>query len=149
MANVLTMYASKSDAQAGINSLALPVPSYQSAKQTASTMVNSGRSALNGQLYAQRVNDRDFSKIEIVWKFLTATQWASVLQKIESGEEGFYVWIKYFDMKSNDWICRQFYPSDRTATPFVVDPETGAVTSWFDCSVNFIDTGAEEITYNV
>ncbi len=145
MANFITMYKSESDATAGINALAVPDPAYQSAKQTASTLVNSGRSAYNGQLYAQRVNDRDFSKLELSWKHLTATQWSTLLGKVLDGDEGFYVWIKYFDMQANDWRIRQFYPSDRQATPFKIDSTTKKILSWIDCSVNFVDTGAEEI----
>ena len=146
MANFLTMYTSQSDAESGINALAMPTPSYSSAKQTASTLVNSGRSALNGQLYAQRVSERDLAKIEIKWEYLTAIQWSGILTKIDGGNEGFYVWIKYFDMKANDWVCREFYPSDRTATPFRIDSTTKATLSWLGCKINFIDTGAQGAT---
>jgi len=146
MANFLTMYASKSDAQLGINALALPAPSYSSAKQTSSTLVNSGRSAYNGEVYGQRVGTRNLAKIEIVWKYLTSAQWAGIQQKILSGEQGFYIWIKYFDMESASFKCRKFYSGDRTATPFKLNQTTKEVTSWLDCTVNFIDTGAEEAT---
>lgn len=146
MANFLTMYKSLSDAEAGANALILPPPSYASGKQTASTVVNSGR-ASDGVLYAQRVLDRDLVKLEIGWKYLTATQWSSILQQIlgETGD-GFYVYITYFDMSYNTFRCLQFYPSDRTATPFKVDPTTKAVLSWLDCGINFIDTGRAEVT---
>jgi len=146
MANFITMYKSKSDASTDTNALAIPDPAYQSAKQTASTLVNSGRSARNGEVYAQRVSDRDLSKLELTWKYLTANQWSSILGKIQDGYESFYVWIKYFDMQENDWVIRKFYPGDRTATPFRIDSTTKKTLSWIDCSVNFIDTGAEEIT---
>ena len=145
MASFLTMYASKEDAEANTNALAIPTPAYQSAKQTVSTLVNSGRSAYNGQLYTQRVNDRDLVKLELSWKYLTSSQWSGILQKVYSGDEGFFVWIKYFDMQYNDWRIREFYPSDRTATPFKLDSSTKSVRSWIDCSVNFVDTGNEEI----
>lgn len=144
MATFLTMYADKADAEGNINALAIPTPSYGSAKQTSSTLVNSGRSAFNGELYAQRVGERDLVKIELQWKYLTASQWSSILSKIGSGEHGFYVWIKFFDMTTGTWRCMKFYPGDRTATPFKLDPDTKAVTSWVDCSINFIDTGAQE-----
>lgn len=146
MANFLTMYPTETDARNNINALALPTPSYSSAKQTASTLVNSGRSAGNGKLFAQRVGDRDLTKIEISWKYLTASQWSNVLNKIGEGDEGFYVYIKYFDMTSNDFKIRQFYPSDRVATPFKINHDTKKVLSWLDCSVNFVDTGADEVT---
>lgn len=148
MANFLTMYWSAEDAITNTNALAVPTPSYSSAKQTSSTLVNSGRSAFNGQVYAQRVSETNLTKIEIVWKYLTATQWSDVQQKIlnNPNEEayGFYIWIKYFDMETATFRCKKFYPSDRTATPFKLDPVTKAVTGWLDCSINFIDTGATE-----
>lgn len=145
MANFLTMYVTRADAVANTNALAVPTPSYSSAKQTVSTLVNSGRSALNGQLYAQRVGDRDLSKLELLWKYLTSEQWSDILKKINSGTQGFYIWIKYFDMQSNAWRIREFYPSDRQGTPFIINKTTKEIKSYLDCSVNFIDTGAEEI----
>lgn len=145
MASFLTMYPTKSDAINNTNVFIVPTPSYSSAKQTSSTLVNSGRSALNGQVYAQRISATNLTKIEIVWKYLTANQWRDVQQAILSGEQGFYVWIKYFDMETATFRCKKFYPSDRTATPFKLDPVTKAVTGWLDCSINFIDTGAEEV----
>jgi len=145
MANFLTMYLNRADAVANTNALAIPTPSYSSAKQTVSTLVNSGRSAYNGQLYAQRVGNRDLSKIELVWKYLTSEQWSDILKKINNGTQGFYIWIKYFDMQSNSWRIREFYPSDRTAVPFIINKTTKEIKSYLDCSVNFIDTGAEEI----
>ena len=146
MATFLTMYKDKNDARNNANALLLPAPSYSSAKQTASTMVNSGRSS-DGVVYAQRVLDRDLTKIEITWKYLTASQWSAILSKILTGTDNFYVWIKYFDMQAGAFKCRQFYPGDRTATPFRLNQTTKEVMSWLDCTVNFIDTGAEEITY--
>ena len=146
MANFLTMYATKADAELNINALALPTPSYASAKQTSSTLVNSGRSAYNGEVYAQRVGTRNLSKIEVVWRYLTSAQWSAIQQKILSGSEGFFVWIKYYDMESASFKCRKFYPGDRTASPFRLNHTTKEVMSWLDCTVNFIDTGAEEAT---
>ena len=47
MATFLTMYKDKNDAQNNVNAL-LPAPSIRVPKQTASTMVNSGRSSDGG-----------------------------------------------------------------------------------------------------
>lgn len=149
MANFLKMYLTKEDAEynggEGHNALYLPAPSINSAKQTVSTIVSSGRDA-DGVVYAQRILDRNLVKLEIQWKYLTATQWKDILTKINAGRGGFYVWIRYFDMESASWKCREFYPGDRTALPFRIDPNTKAILSYLDCTVNFIDTGAEEAT---
>lgn len=144
MANFLTMYKNYDDALNQVNALALPPPSYSSAKQTASALVNSGRSS-DGVLYAQRVLDRDLVKLEIVWKYLTATQWYAILQQIKGGEQGFYIYIEYFDMTENRFRCLQFYPGDKSATPFNLNKTTKEILSYLDCGVNFIDTGKEEV----
>ena len=152
MASFLTMYGTKSDAETGINSLFLPAPTYSSAKQTSSTLVNSARSASNGQVYAQRVSNTNLTKIEIVWKYLTAKQWSDIQKKILNSYDslnetkGFYVWIKYFDMEYAEFKCKKFYAGDRTAVPFKLNPTTKEVIGWLDCTVNFIDTGAKEAT---
>lgn len=140
----LTIYPTRHDALNDINAMELPTPSYSSAKQTSSTTVDSGRDA-SGVLYADRVLERDLVKIEIKWAWLRAEVWAEILQKILQGDKQFYVYIRYFDMTTNDFRILQFYPSDRSATPFKVDPVTHRTISYLDCSVNFIDTGEKEV----
>ncbi len=145
MSHFITVYPTKNDAKNNTNALHLPPPSYSSAKQTASTLVNSGRSARDGQVIGTRVMSRDLVKMELQWKYLTAKQWSDILKKVLQGRGSFYVYIKYFDMTNNDWRCLEFYPSDRTATPFRLDKDTKKVVSWIDCKLNFIDTGGEEV----
>lgn len=146
MSNFLTIYPTKNDAELGTNPVVMPTPSYSSAKQTASTIVNSGRSAMDGKIIGQRIMSRDLVKLELGWAYLTASQWSDILKEILKGRGGFYVYIKYFDMTENDWRCLEFYPSDRTATPFKLDPTSKEILSWLDCKINFIDTGGEEVS---
>lgn len=148
MSHFITIYPTKNDAINNTNALHLPPPSYSSAKQTSSTLVNSGRSALNGRVIGQRVMSRDLVKMELQWKYLTAKQWSDILKKVLQGRGGFYVYIKYFDMTDNDWKCLEFYPGDRSATPFRLHKDTKKVLSWIDCKINFVDTGWEEVQCN-
>jgi len=140
-----TVYMSEADASAGTNGFELPTPSYGSGQQISSTLVKSGRSA-NGRVKTKRVMDRNLVKLTLNWAYLTANQWRDILSTIEDststfGAGGFYVWIRYFDMEEAVFKTREFYPSDRTAQPFRIDPVTKAVKSWINCSLNFIDTG--------
>lgn len=145
MASMYTVYMSEADASAGTNGFELPTPSYGSGQQISSTLVKSGRSA-NGRVKTKRVMDRNLVKLTLNWAYLTANQWRDILSTIEDststfGAGGFYVWIRYFDMEEAVFKTREFYPSDRTARPFRIDPVTKAVKSWINCSLNFIDTG--------
>lgn len=145
MASMYTVYMSEADASAGTNGFELPTPSYGSGQQISSTLVKSGRSA-NGRVKTKRVMDRNLVKLTLNWAYLTANQWRDILSTIEDststfGAGGFYVWIRYFDMEEAVFKTREFYPSDRTAQPFRIDPVTKAVKSLINCSLNFIDTG--------
>lgn len=144
MASMYTVYMSEADASTGTNGFELPTPAYGSGQQISSTLVKSGRSA-SGRVKTKRVMDRNLVKLTLSWPYLTYIQWRDILSTIESSSStygsGFYVWIKYFDMESGLFKTREFYPSDRTAQPFRIDPTTKVVKSWINCSVNFIDTG--------
>ena len=148
MANLLTMYGSEADAEGKLHPFVLPTPSYTDGlKQTVSTIVNSGRTS-EGKVIGQRVMDRDLVKLEVKWNWLLNSQWRDVLNAIYSSTgrgtnltKGFYVWIRYYDMQLGHYITREFYPSDRSATPFSINPATGYPNSWINCTINFIDTG--------
>lgn len=145
MGSFLTFYKSYSDAVGDLNAIELPTPSYNSGMQTVSTMVNSGRNA-EGNVIGTRIG-RDLIKIELQWAYLTTADWKKVLQYLAKDEpnvqEGFYVFVKYFDMVTADFEIRRFYTSDRTASPFKLHPTTMAVTAWKDCSLSLVDVGSE------
>lgn len=104
---------------------------------TITTTVDAGRNA-NNVVVGQRVG-RDNDKIDnLVWQFLEASTWSSILQEFETN---FYAEIKFPDMVHNAWHTRVMYPGDRTAEPFTVDPETGLPTMYKNCKMNLVDTG--------
>jgi len=148
MSEILKMYASESDASLHTNPYVLPSPAYEGGlNQTHSTLVTSGRNS-QGTVIGQRTMDRDLVKLTLKWSVLLNSDWQGMLSEIASAVgrtdgtgEGFYVWIRYYDAQANKFLTREFYPSDRTATVFMVDKTTGKPTLWKDCSINFIDTG--------
>ena len=98
-------------------------------------------------VYAAWVLDRDLAKIEVSWKYLTASQWSGYSSARFSPEQTTSM------CGLNTSICKQGSSSAGSSTPviglplFRLNQTTKEVMSWLDCTVNFIDTGAEEITY--
>ena len=102
----------------------------------AATIVDSARNA-NAVVVGQVVG-REQQKIDnLEWAYLTAEQWASLLQEFKN----FYVMVTYPDMVNNTWTTRKMYPGDRTAEPFNLDPETQLPIDYINCKVNLIDCG--------
>lgn len=119
-----------------LNGQAVPYPYYESGLQTTATLVDGGRMA-DGVFRGKKIG-RDQSKVELQWAALRPEEWASILRVLESS---FVVSVRYYDMVQNGWITRSMYCSDRTARPYMVDPNTGRPRYFLDCSVNLIDTG--------
>ncbi len=118
-----------------INNVAFPYPDRESGLQQISTIVDSARTA-DGVMRGERVG-RDMGKIELTWNVLTPEVWSQMLQQFN----GFTFSVRYIDMVSNDWVTRTFYVGDRSARPFMVDPETNKPKYYLDCKANIIDVG--------
>lgn len=118
-----------------INNVAFPYPDRESGLQQISTIVDSARTA-DGVMRGERVG-RDMGKIELTWNVLTPEVWSQMLQQFN----GFTFSVRYIDMVANDWVTRTFYVGDRSAKPFMVDPETNKPKYYLDCKANIIDVG--------
>ena len=118
-----------------INNVAFPYPDRESGLQQISTIVDSARTA-DGVMRGERVG-RDMGKIELTWNVLTPEVWSQMLQQFNE----FTFSVRYIDMVSNDWVTRTFYVGDRSARPFMVDPETNKPKYYLDCKANIIDVG--------
>lgn len=156
MSNAIIAYLNAEDASLGTNGIQLPSPSYSGGlKVTHSTLVDSGRSA-TGRVIGQKVMNRDLVKLSVSWSWLLNSQWNYILDVVYNSEartgtynQGFYIWLNYYDPQYNARITREFYPSDRNATVFSLDKDTGQPTAWTNCSIKFIDTGnSEEYIYD-
>ena len=100
------------------------------------TMVDSARNA-NGVMVGQKVG-RDVAKLDnLVWPWLTAEQWSSILQEMDK----FFVEVEYPDMVTNSWKTRKFYCGDRSAQVWKIDWSTGLPKEYINCKCNLIDTG--------
>lgn len=76
-------------------------------------------------------------KIELTWSVLTPEMWSQMLQIFSN----FTFSLRYLDMVTNDWVTRTFYVGDRSAQPFLCDPETGRPKYYLNCKANVIDVG--------
>ena len=118
-----------------INGVAFPYPSRDSGLQQVSTIVDSARTA-DGVMRGERIG-RDMAKIELTWAVLTPDVWSRMLQQFSQ----FTFTVRYIDMVTNDWVTRKFYVGDRSAKPFMIDPETNKPKYYLDCKANIIDVG--------
>lgn len=118
-----------------INDVPFPYPSKDSGLQSVQTIVDSARNA-NGIMVGERVG-RDMGKIELTWSVLTPETWSEMLKLFGN----FTFNLRYLDMVTNDWVTRTFYVGDRSAQPFMCDPETGRPKYYLNCKANVIDVG--------
>lgn len=117
-----------------INGYELPPPK-RGVRPTVTTVVDAGRNA-NGSVVGQRVG-RDQYKIDsLEWSWLTADQWAQILNVLSH----FFVYVTFTDPVSNSFKTIKMYCGDRTAEPYWVD-ENGKPTHYRNCKVNLIDCG--------
>lgn len=123
-----------------VNAMPFPYPDKESGLQTAVTLVDAGRNA-EGVMTGEVVGNPQ-RKIELSWSALTPEVWSEILQTFE---RSFVCIVSYFDMVKNDWTTRRMYVNDRSATPYLVDKETGRPKYWRNCKLNLIDTGEGEI----
>ena len=117
-----------------INGYELPPPK-RGVRPTVTTVVDAGRNA-NGAVVGQRVG-RDQYKIDsLEWSWLTADQWAQILNVLSH----FCGYVTFTDPVSNSLKTIKMYCGDRTAEPYWVD-ENGKPTHYRNCKVNLIDCG--------
>ena len=76
-------------------------------------------------------------KIELTWNVLTPEEWSRMLQIMAN----FTFSLRYLDMVTNSFVTRTFYVGDRSAQPFMVDPDTGRPKYYLQCKANVIDVG--------
>lgn len=109
-----------------------PEPSAYSA--TTSTIVDSARN-VSGYVVGAVVRS-DVAKVELSWKYLTASQWASILTLFTNS---FYNDVTFLNQATNSYTTRTMYVSDRTAGLWRRDPQTGAVMGYTNCSLSLVE----------
>lgn len=118
-----------------IGSYAVPEPSAYSS--TTATIVDASRNAAGVQVGA--VIRDGIAKIEMTWKFISAADWASLLQQFDMKRGGsFYNSVTFFNQDINDWETKTCYVSDRTAAVFLRD-KNGNIRGYTNARIALIE----------
>lgn len=115
-----------------IGSYDFPEPSSYSG--TTATIVDSARN-VNGRVVGSVIRS-DVAKVELSWKYLTATQWATILTLFNNS---FYNDVRFYNQATASYTTRTMYVSDRTAGMWRRDPRTGEVLGWTNCSLSLVE----------
>ena len=110
----------------------LPEPSTYNA--VTSTIVDSARS-VSGYVVGSVVRS-DVAKIELTWRYLTAEQWATVLSLFTYS---FYNDVRFLNQATNTYEVRRMYVSDRNASMWRRNPDTGEVMGYTGCSLSLVE----------
>ena len=110
----------------------LPEPSTYSA--VTSTIVDSGRN-VEGKVCGSVVRS-NVAKIELTWKFLTVEQWATILSIFNNS---FFNEVRFFNQATGQYDVRTMYVSDRDASIFRRDPNSGAVMGWVNPKLSLVE----------
>ena len=103
-----------------------------------STLVDSGRNA-EGKMIGSVIRD-NVSKIEISWKFLTVEQWSNILKCFNINSGGKFINnVTFFDQVAGGWITKEMYVSDKKASVFRRNPNTGEVVGWVNPSLRLVE----------
>lgn len=118
-----------------INGVELPYPA-RGLKLERQQLVDSQRNAL-GQVVAQKINRRLDKFSALQWKHLTASQWRTIQREINKFEGT----LRYWDNVSGSFVSRKVYWGDESSEIWKIDPSSGAVLEYINCSCNIIDMG--------
>lgn len=118
-----------------IGGFAFPEPSTYSA--TTSTIVDSGRN-VEGVVIGAVIRD-GVSKVSLSWNFISAENWASIMEKFNMAQGGsFYNDVTFFCQDTNSWMTRQMYVGDRTADIFLRNKD-GSIRGYTGASLSLIE----------
>lgn len=120
------------EALVSIGGYNLPEPSTYDA--VTSTIVDSARN-VSGYVVGSVVR-HDVAKIELTWRYLTAEQWATILSLFTYS---FYNDVRFLNQATNTYDTRTMYVSDRNASMWRRNPNTGAVMGYTNCSLSLVE----------
>lgn len=110
----------------------LPEPSAYNA--TTSTIVDSARS-VNGYVVGSIVRD-DVAKIEVSWRYISVKDWANILSRFT---HSFYNNVTFFNQSTGTYVTRKMYVSDRNASAWRRNPQTGEMMGWVNASLSLVE----------
>lgn len=120
-----------------VNGVDLPAPSDYIG--TEATLVDSARN-VKGVVVGSVIRD-SVAKVEMTWKFISASDWATILQLFNPNYGGnFYNSVEFYNQLLNDWDTRNMYVGDRTtAGAYLRDPNTGYITGYKNARLALIE----------
>lgn len=120
------------EALVSIGGYNLPEPSTYDA--VTSTIVDSARNVA-GYVVGSVIR-HDVAKVELSWRYLTAEQWSTILSLFTYS---FYNDVRFLNQSTNNYEVRTMYVSDRSASMWRRNPETGAVMGYTNCSLSLVE----------
>lgn len=118
-----------------INGVAIKQPSQYNA--TISDVVNGQRNAQ--AVFVGQIVRHNMAKVELGYNYLTASEWATILQMFDSDYGGAFAQpVTFFDPVSNTWVTRNMYVSDRKSGVYMLD-STGNVIGWTNPHLSLIE----------
>lgn len=113
-----------------------PEPSSYTSKTA--TIVDSGRNT-DGVVIGSVIRD-NVASVEIGWRYLTAAQWARVLQCFTIAQGGaFSNTVTFYDQAVAGWVTKTMYVSDRDSGMWRRDPSSGEILGWTDCKLSLVE----------
>lgn len=135
MANITLSNGVQATAMVSIGNYAVPEPSEYNSQT--STIVDGARNA-DGQFIGGIVRE-DIAKVDLSWKFISAQDWATLLQKFSASYGGGFINnVTFFNQDTNTWETRQMYISDRKANVYLRDG-AGNIRGYTNASISFIE----------
>lgn len=102
------------------------------------TLVDGGRNTQGVQI-GTVIRD-DVAKVTISWRYLTVQEWAEVNQCFSEKHGGkFYNNVTFLDQTAGDYVTRKMYVSDRKASAFRRDPQTGELLGWLNPTLSLVE----------
>jgi hypothetical protein len=120
------------EALVSIGGYDFPEPSTYSA--VTSTIVDSARN-VKGYVVGSVVRS-DVAKVELSWRYLTAEQWANILSMFSNS---FYNDVRFMNQTTNSYDIRKMYVSDRNASIWRRDPDTGEIMGYTGCTLSLVE----------
>jgi len=115
---------------------ALPEPSTYEAGTA--TIVDASRN-VNGRMVGGVIRD-DVASVTMSWRWLSAQAWADINRIFNAHAGGKFInTVTFLDQARNAWVTKTMYVSDREASIFRRDPDTGAILGYVGSKLSLVE----------
>ena len=135
MAQVKLSNGVMAEAMVSIGAYAVPEPTEYNAQT--STIVDGARNAEG--VFIGGIVREDIARIDMSWKFISTSNWATLLQKLSTTSGGNFInSVTFFNQSSGAWETRDMYCSDRKSGVFKRDM-AGNIIGYTNASISLIE----------